>query len=105
VISSFELDAVDACRELAPELTTAWLTSGQDLATTIPIAVERGHEWLHPDRDAALASTPETIARAHEAGLLIDAWTVDDPGEVERLVALGVDGIITNVPDVVLALF
>jgi glycerophosphoryl diester phosphodiesterase len=104
VISSFELDAVDACRALAPELTTAWLTSGQDLATTIPLAVERGHEWLHPDRDAALAATPETIARAHADGLLIDVWTVDDPGEVGQLVALGIDGVITNVPDVVLAL-
>jgi glycerophosphoryl diester phosphodiesterase len=105
LISSFELDAVDACRKLAPELTTAWLTSGQDLTATIPLAVERGHQWLHPDREAALAATPETIARAHADGLLIDVWTVDDPGEVQRLVTLGVDGIITNVPDVVLALF
>ena len=104
VISSFELDAVDACRALAPELTTAWLTSGQDLDVTIPIAIERGHRWLHPDRDAALAATAETVARARADGLLIDVWTVDDPGEVEQLVALGVDGIITNVPDVVLAL-
>jgi glycerophosphoryl diester phosphodiesterase len=105
IISSFELDAVDACRTLAPELTTAWLTTGQELATTIPFAVERGHEWLHPDRDAALAATAETLARAHADGLRIDVWTVDDPGEVEQLVALGVDGVITNVPDVVLALF
>jgi glycerophosphoryl diester phosphodiesterase len=104
VISSFELDAVDACRALAPELTTAWLTSGQELPTTIPLAVERGHRWLHPDREAALAASPETIARAHADELLVDVWTVDDPGEVRRLVALGVDGIITNVPDVVLAL-
>src|SRR3954471_509687 len=105
VISSFELDAVDACRALAPELTTSWRTSGQQLDTTIPIAVERGHQWLHPDRDAALSTTPETIARAHDDGLLIDVWTVDEPGEVQALVALGVDGVITNVPDVVLALF
>jgi glycerophosphoryl diester phosphodiesterase len=104
VISSFELDAIDACRALAPELTTAWLTSGQELAATIPLTVERGHRWLHPDRAAVLAASPETIARAHADELLIDVWTVDDPGEVQRLVALGVDGIITNVPDVVLAL-
>jgi glycerophosphoryl diester phosphodiesterase len=104
VISSFELDAVDACRALAPELTTAWLTSGLELAATIPLAAERGHRWLHPDRESALAASPATIARAHADELLVDVWTVDDPGEVQRLVALGVDGIITNVPDVVLAL-
>ena len=37
-------------------------------------------------------------------GCSIDVWTVDDPDEVRALAALGVDAIITNVPDVVLAL-
>jgi glycerophosphoryl diester phosphodiesterase len=28
------------------------------------------------------------------------AWTVDRADEIERLVALGVDGVCTNLPDV-----
>ena len=35
--------------------------------------------------------------------LLWDVWTVDDPGEIAALAAAGVDAIITNVPDVALA--
>ncbi|MEK6327376.1 MAG: glycerophosphodiester phosphodiesterase [Actinomycetota bacterium] len=39
------------------------------------------------------------LARAcHDTGLELIAWTVDDPREMKRLAALGVDGICTNDP-------
>jgi glycerophosphoryl diester phosphodiesterase len=31
----------------------------------------------------------------------VNAWTVDDAGEAATLTAMGVDGIITNKPDVI----
>ncbi|MFB9994450.1 glycerophosphodiester phosphodiesterase [Deinococcus oregonensis] len=42
-----------------------------------------------------------TQARAH--GWRVNTWTVNDPAEVARLVALGVDGLIGDLPDVLLA--
>ena len=35
----------------------------------------------------------------HEAGVKANTWTVDDDNEIKRLVALGVDAVITNFPD------
>lgn len=103
VLSSFDLGAVDACRSIAPELPTAWLTHGQDVMTAAAIAAERGHTWLHPDRATVMTSPVGATDACHMRGLRIDVWTVDDPAEVRQLAAAGADGLITNTPDVALA--
>ena len=100
IVSSFSLVAVNASRAFAPDLTTAWLTSGQEVSAAAKIAAEHGHAWLNPDREAALRASPTDIAAAHDAGVRFNAWTVDDAAEIATLVAAGVDAIITNVPDV-----
>lgn len=41
-----------------------------------------------------------TVAAAHARGLGVRAWTVNDPAAVDRMLAMGVDGVITDVPDV-----
>ncbi|MFG2091381.1 MULTISPECIES: glycerophosphodiester phosphodiesterase [unclassified Spirillospora] len=40
--------------------------------------------------------TESFIARAHELGLRVHAWTVNDPAAMEHLLDLGVDGIMTD---------
>ena len=43
-------------------------------------------------------ATRAAIARMQARGIPVLAWTVDEPDELERLVAAGVDGVITNDP-------
>lgn len=38
------------------------------------------------------------VRRCHDLGAAVFAWTVDDPGELERVVSTGVDGVISNDP-------
>src|SRR5262249_55629247 len=52
----------------------------------------------HPCRELPLLAW--LVPRVRRAGYQINVWTVDDVAEMRKLIALGVDGIITNVPDV-----
>lgn len=98
LISSFNPMTVAVVRQLAPHLPTALLTLDDPVAW-VPVAMAAGHEAIHPWDPTVDASL---VDAAHAGGLAVNVWTVDDPARIVELAALGVDGIVTNAPDVAL---
>lgn len=47
--------------------------------------------------------SPRLVSAAHRAGVEVHVWTVNDPARMRQLVAMGVDGIITDRADIALA--
>jgi glycerophosphoryl diester phosphodiesterase len=43
--------------------------------------------------------TPALLRAAQERGVAVQVWTVNDRAEMDRLFALGVDGVLTDRPD------
>lgn len=56
-----------------------------------------GHAAQIPRRAYGIAfDRPAVLDRFHTVGLRVDFWTIDDPAEAKRLLALGADGIMTD---------
>lgn len=90
IISSFNHAHFPRFRTIAPSLRLAAL-----FQTTPANLHELDVDFLHPSFEAV---TPDLMQTAKAAGRKVNAWTVDAEEEWCRLLALGVDGIITNAP-------
>lgn len=99
LISSFDRDTINAVRTLDPSLRTGYLfvLPSLPLDEFMQSLSAEGHVAIHPHRRAV---TAELCDVAHELGLAVNVWTVDDPAEMRVLSERRVDAIITNVPDV-----
>ncbi len=98
VISSFRIETVDRVRALDSELETAWLvTLVEDPAATVTTLTEHGHRILHPHWTAC---TPALFEITNAADVAVNCWTCDRPEVMTELIGLGISGICTNVPDV-----
>jgi glycerophosphoryl diester phosphodiesterase len=105
-LGSFSLTALRAARAAAPEVAT----SGARFE--VRMALYRSWLRLQPGRVAYQAFqvpessgstrvvSPRFVALAHQAGIAVQVWTVDEPADIRRLLEWGVDGIISDRPDV-----
>jgi glycerophosphoryl diester phosphodiesterase len=106
IVASFSDRAMETFKQLAPEISTAvsrrqaealWrgmlagagYDGGADHHHAVQVPVTfKGHQ---------VVSTP-FVQQAHGAGLAVHVWTVNDRPEMEWLLDVGVDGIITGRP-------
>jgi len=106
VILASEHDRViTRVRELAPDMATSFaagevadfiqrVSTGQ-FAAYHPVGLAL---QIPPEFHDIPLVTAETVAAAHTLGLEIHVWTINEPREIERLLDLGVDGIMSDFP-------
>ena len=112
VVQSFDWRGLRHARRTRPDIRLGWLTNADtvrdahlwwdgprasDFGGSVPraVAAEGGAIWApeYSDLTAAL------VAEAHDLGLLVLPWTVNDPTVMSRLLVWGADGLITDRPD------
>ncbi|MGA2820873.1 MAG: glycerophosphodiester phosphodiesterase [Anaerolineales bacterium] len=103
LFSSFNPLTLRRAGRLAPEVPCAILTWPRQFiplrkAWLAPLV---RHEARHPEIAQVSA---KMVAMCHRAGRIVSVWVVNAPEDMERMAALGVDGIFTDVPDVALSL-
>ena len=97
LVSSFNVDAADAVRAVDPTIPTGLICGIVQPAQAVARATAHGMAAVHPF-DAMC--DPTFVRRAHEAGLSVSVWTINDADRMAELVAMGVDGLVTDLPDV-----
>jgi glycerophosphoryl diester phosphodiesterase len=118
MIQSFDWSTLQVVQKEAPEIRTMYLSSPRTLK---PEADGRPSPWLagfSPEQHGSVPKavkaaggkiwapnqtflTPELLAEARALGLTVIPWTVNDPKMMAKLLDMGVDGIISDRPDLV----
>jgi glycerophosphoryl diester phosphodiesterase len=104
LVSSFNWLTIERSKEIAPDLPTGFLTVA-GIAPTASLVYARGagHQYVLPNVAALLEAGEAFVREAHEAGMRVGTWTVDDPDVARQLFAWGVDAVATNDPVSILA--
>jgi glycerophosphoryl diester phosphodiesterase len=95
VILSFDSATLDSVYRLDETVMTGFLCEHPS-SDLVERAVRLGARQLAPRGDLI---TSALVKKAHEAGLQVVAWTINEPEQMQRLMDAGVDGIMTDYPD------
>jgi len=118
-IQSFDWRTLAVVQKEAPEIPTVYLTAQQNFLDNI-LAEQGASPWtapLHVSQFGGLVPkmvkaaggavwspyykeiSRESVREAHDLGLKVVVWTVNEAPDMRRMIELGVDGIISDYPD------
>jgi glycerophosphoryl diester phosphodiesterase len=103
--------AVKGGRVTMQSFNHLWLRSYADLAPDVPVGLLFGTrptevdltlaaQWADQVNPALGVVQESDVARIHELGLETHVWTVNGGADMHRAIRWGVDGVITNYPQV-----
>ena len=113
MIQSFDWSTLQVIQREAPEIRTMYLSAPRTIAPnspwlagftleahgSVPKAVKAAGGRIWAPNQTYL--TPELLAEARSLGLTVIPWTVNNPEMMVKLLDMGVDGIISDRPDLV----
>jgi glycerophosphoryl diester phosphodiesterase len=120
MIQSFDWRTLAVAQEIAPEIETVCLTTQSPADDNLGLEGSEPSRWLGGlDARRFGGSVPRLVraagaavwspdfnqldaaalAESHALSLRVIPWTANDPRDMDRLIALGVDGLITDRPD------
>ena len=123
-VQSFDWRGLQAVQKIAPGIPTVYLSvEGRNL-DTIRAGDAQGSKWTAGFQFRDYGSVPKMVKaagggiwspnfndvneakvrEAHELGLKVVVWTVNEPEQIRKMLDLGVDGIISDRPDLVKAM-
>ena len=104
LVSSFNWLTIERSRELAPDVPTGFLTiAGIAPEASLVYARGAGHAYVLPHVASLLEAGEAFVRRAHDEGIRVGTWTVDEPDVARQLFSWGVDAVATNDPVSILA--
>lgn len=93
--TSFNPRLLYQLQQHAPSLPRGFLAEEDFAGDIVQVALALGCNAIGPQ---AKLLTAELVAQAHAADLWVSTWTVNDAAQAQALAAMGVDGLITDVP-------
>ena len=98
LVSSFNPFVLRRMRRIDPRVPIAYLYEAKSplFLRPLPVRTLLRPQALHPDFRIV---TRRMVQAAHRRGYAVNTWTVNDPTDLARMIACGVDSIITDYPD------
>ncbi len=95
MVQSFDYGFMEAFNELAPEIPVGLLGGSPSDEVLVEVSA-----WADQINPSFRRVDQAFVERVHELGMTTSVYTVNQEADMRALIDLGVDGIITNRPDV-----